>query len=372
MKSNALFADSRFRIRPKTRRVLPAASLDPGLTARSSRKPLTVTLGSYSAAILWAVFIIIFSIASPHVFLTATTFRLTFSQGAVTALLGLAFLIPLSAGVFDLSIGAMMALSLVIMNWFGLYHRDVPLAAVAVGAIIACCAVGFLSGIAVVRFKVNSLIATLAMSELLAAAELKVSNNTNIASAFSAGFENLGNNNLFGVPLVVLYVLGIAIIIWFVLEHTPVGRYLFAVGGNPEAARLSGLPVDKLTYGSLIASGGVAGIAGVIYAMQVGIYTSDAGSNLLFPALAAVFFGASQFSRRPNVWGTLVAYSSLAFGVAGLEIVFGPGTFWIQPLFQGAALLVAVALASRVVGQTRRSRRQSEAQAKSGDAATGS
>lgn len=372
MKSDPTLANSRFRLWSRARRARPAVALNPEITAPPYRKPLTVTLGSYSAAILWAAFMIIFSIASPHVFLTATTFRLTFSQGAVTALLGLAFLIPLSAGVFDLSIGAMMALSLVIMNWFGLYHPHVPLAVVAVGAIVACCVVGFLSGIAVVRFRVNSLIATLAMSELLAAVELKVSNNTNISSAFSAGFENLGNNNWLGVPLVVLYVLAIAVVIWFVLEHTPVGRYLFAVGSNPEAARLSGLPVDRLTYGSLIASGGVAGIAGVIYAMQVGIYTSDAGSNLLFPALAAVFFGASQFSRRPNVWGTLVAYSSLAFGVAGLEIVYGPGTFWIQPLFQGAALLLAVALASRMVGQTRRSRKESEAQIRSGEAAAGS
>jgi ribose transport system permease protein len=150
-------------------------------------------------------------------------------------------------------------------------------------------------------------------------------------------------------------------IIWFVLEHTPVGRYLFAVGGNPEAARLAGLPVERLTYGSLVASAGIAGLAGVIYAMKVGVFSVDAGPGLLFPALAAVFFGASQFSRRPNVWGTLIAYFALAFGVKGLQIAFGPGTFWIQPLFQGAALLMAVALASRVVGQTRRSRRAQRA-----------
>ena len=154
-----------------------------------------------------------------------------------------------------------------------------------------------------------------------------------------------------------VYLLVLAVIIWFVLEHTPMGRYLFAVGGNPEAARLAGLPADRLTYASLVASAGIAGIAGVIFAMKVGTFSVDSGPGLLFPALAAVFFGASQFSRRPNVWGTLVAYFALAYGVKGLQIAFGPGTFWIQPLFQGATLLIAVALASRVVGQTRRSRR---------------
>ena len=94
--------------------------------------------------------------------------------------------------------------------------------------------------------------------------------------------------------------------------------------------------------------------------MKVGTFSVDSGPGLLFPALAAVFFGASQFSRRPNVWGTLVAYFALAYGVKGLQIAFGPGTFWIQPLFQGATLLIAVALASRVVGQTRRSRQSPE------------
>jgi ribose transport system permease protein len=300
---------------------------------------------------------IIFGLAKPHVFLTASTFRLTFAEGVVTAVLALAFLVPLAAGAYDLSIGAMMGLSLVVMNWFGAYHRSVPIALVAVGAVGLCCLVGLISGLIVVKFRVNSLIATLGMSQVLTAAELKISNNRQITGAFSSHFESLGSRNVFGIPIVVIYLLVLAVIIWFVLEHTPVGRYLFAVGGNPEAARLAGLPAEKLTVGGLVASAGIAGLAGVIYAMKVGVFSVDAGPGLLFPALAAVFFGASQFSRRPNVWGTLVAYFALAFGVKGLQIAFGPGTFWIQPLFQGAALLMAVALASRVVGQTRKSRR---------------
>jgi ribose transport system permease protein len=233
----------------------------------------------------------------------------------------------------------------------------VPIALVAVGAVVACCVVGLISGIIVVKFRVNSLIATLGMSQVLTAVELKVANNRQITGAFSNHFESLGSRNVLGIPIVMIYLLVLATIIWFVLEHTPVGRYLFAVGGNPEAARLAGLPAERLTYGALVASAGIAGIAGVIFAMKVGTFDVSNGPGLLFPALAAVFFGASQFSRRPNVWGTLVAYFALAFGVKGLQIAFGPGTFWIQPLFQGATLLIAVALASRVVGQTRRSRR---------------
>ncbi|WP_239396822.1 ABC transporter permease, partial [Frankia sp. CiP3] len=320
------------------------------------RQPVSVTLGRYSALILFALFIVIFGALKPHLFLTVSTFRLTFGEGVVTAVLALAFLVPLAAGVFDLSIGAMMGLSLVVINWFAA-NTGVPIALVCTGAVLLCCLVGLISGFLVVRLRVNSLIATLGVSQVLTAVGLKVSDNRQITGAFSDRFATLGSTNLLGVPVVVLYLLVLAVIGWFVLEHTPAGRYLFAVGSSPDAARLAGLSTERLVYGSLVASGAVAGIAGVIYAMRVGAYTADAGPGLLFPALAAVFFGASQFSRRPNVWGTLIAYFALAFGVKGLQLAFGPGTFWIQPLFQGVALLIAVSLASRQVAQTRRSRR---------------
>lgn len=325
------------------------------------KHPLSLTLGRYSALLLWAVFIVIFGIWKSDIFLTTTTFRTTFAQGVVTAVLALAFLVPLAAGVYDLSVGAMMGLSLVIVNWFAQFHPKAPIGLVALMAVVICGLVGLLSGVAVVRFRINSLIATLGMSQVLSAVTLKISNLQDIKGAFSTTWGNLGNNDIFGIPYVVIYMVVIALILWFVLEHTPVGRYLFAIGANPEAARLAGLQTSRLTYGSLAASGVLAGISGVIFSMQVGVFNQNSGPNLLFPALAAVFFGASQFNRRPNVWGTLIAYFALAFGVKGLQLAFGPDTAtWINPMFQGIALLIAVGLASRMIGQTRRSRRENK------------
>jgi ribose transport system permease protein len=121
---------------------------------------------------------------------------------------------------------------------------------------------------------------------------------------------------------------------------------MFAVGGNRDAAKLAGIGSDRIVWGSLIASGAIASVAGVMYTAQVGAYTSDIGQGYLFPALAAVFFGASQLSQRPNVWGTLIAFFALAFGIQGLTLQFGAGTFWVSPLFQGTALILAVAVAS--------------------------
>lgn len=323
----------------------------------SSSTPLSVTLGRYSAIILWVGFTVLFGILRPDTFLTSTTWRLTFSEGVVTAIVALAFLIPLAAGVYDLSVGATMGTALVLMNWFGINHPGIPMWQVAIGVLVFCAAIGFCSAVVIVRFRVESLIATLGVSQVLLAFQLYMANNRQMTGAFDESWLNLGNGQFYGIPVVALYLLVLAVVLWFVLEHTPVGRRLFAVGSNPEAARLAGLNVERLTYGSLMVSAMIGGLAGIVFSMKVGMYNSSVGPGLLFPALAAVFFGASQFSRRPNVWGTLIAYFALAFGVKGLQLTFGPGTFWIQPLFQGAALLIAVALASRVVGQTRKSRK---------------
>jgi ribose transport system permease protein len=328
----------------------------------SPRQPVSLVLGRYSAVFLWIGFLILFGILKPDLFLTVSTFRLTFGEGVVTAILALAFLVPLAAGTYDLSVGAMMGLSLCLLNWFS-NNTGLPIVVVSLITIGICCASGFVSALLVVQFRVNSLIATLGVSQVLSAVTLKISDNRQVIGKFNGIFEEMGSANLLGVPVVVLLLAGLAVVVWFVLEHTPVGRHLFAVGGNPEAARLAGLGTSKLIYGSFIASAGIASLAGIVYAMRVGVYTSEAGPGLLFPALAAVFFGASQFSGRPNVWGTLVAYFALAFGIKGLQLAFGPGTFWIQPLFQGAALLIAVALASRQVTQTRKSRRAQAAAA---------
>jgi len=146
---------------------------------------------------------------------------------------------------------------------------------------------------------------------------------------------------------VTIYLVVIAAVMWFVLEHTRAGRYLFATGGNEPAARLAGVATDRMLRRSLVASALIAGLAGVVYSMQAGVFSASVGPGYLFPAVAAVFLGASQLQQRPNVWGTLIAYFALAFGVQGLTLSASSASAWSQPLFQGVSLIVAVALASR-------------------------
>ena len=298
-----------------------------------------------TALYLWLLFTIVFTLANDQ-FLTGTTWRLVFGEGVVTAVLALAFLIPLVANTFDLSIGAVMGLSLVIVNWLGL-NSDMPAGVAALLAVSACAAVGFLSGFIVVRLGVNSFVATLGVSQLVTGVVLYVSGNRQMTDAFSDLYKDFGREQYLGVPIIVVYLLLIALVVWFVLEQTPLGRRLYATGANAEAARLAGVPTHRLVWGSLVVSATMAGVAGVLFSMKTGTFSTSIGPGYLFPAVAAVFFGTSQFSGRPNVWGTVVAYFALAFGIKGLQLVAGPGTVWIGPLFEGTALVLAVALAAR-------------------------
>jgi ribose transport system permease protein len=302
-------------------------------------------LDRYSALYLWAIFLIYFGITQ-DIYLKTSTISGVFQEKSIVCVLALAFLVPLITDTFDLSIGSILGLSVVLL--FKLNNAGLPMWLVAIIAIGACGLVGFISGFIIVKLRVNSFIATLGMGQVTSAMVLLISNNRQITDKLPKGFTDIGTKRpLFNLPMYFYFMLILAVIMWFVFEHTPLGRYMFATGGGREAARLSGVNVDRLTWGSLVVSGMLAGFAGFVYAWKTNIFQSSAGPGFLFPAIAAVFFGASQLKGRPNVWGALIAVFALAFGTKGLQLWFDAGTFWIEPLFYGLSLLIAVAFASR-------------------------
>lgn len=311
-----------------------------------------------SAIYLLGLFIALFGMLSPDTFLTDVTFTLIFRSGVVTCILALAFLVPLTAGVYDLSIGAVMALAVGIVVYLSL-HTGLPILVSALIAVGACALSGAVSGFIVVKLHVNSFIATLGVSQLLAGVVLLMSNNTQLIGRFPDYWSELGTGEFLGLPVVAYMLLLVALVMWYVLEFTPLGRYLLATGGNPEAARLAGVATERILFGVFVASGAIAGLAGVIFSMQSPVFSSSVGPGYLFPAVAAVFLGASQLSQRPNVWGTLIAYFALAFGIQGLALSASSASVWSQPMFQGVSLIIAVAVASRpVVRKLRDSRAQ--------------
>jgi len=307
-----------------------------------------------SGLYLWALFIIVFGVWTPDLFLTSATMHSIASSHAIAAMLALALLVPMTAGVYDLSVGAVINLSTILVVVLQTRHHYGMWSAIAV-TVLACAAIGAVSGFAVVKLKVNSFVATLGMATITGAIQLIVSDQSQPLPPSSSAWGKLTQHEVLGFQIVVLYLLVLAVFVWWALDRTPAGRYLYAIGGSPEAARLTGVAVGRWSWLSLIASATIAGIAGVLYASLSGPSLTY-GPALLLPAFAAVFLGSTQFTPgRANVWGTLLAVYVLATGVQGLQFV--TGVLWLNDMFNGIALIAAVSFAVwRSSSATRRPR----------------
>ena len=323
----------------------PEIEPKPGEPARA-RRSVAATLGldRFSGLYVLAALILIFALWVPSLFLTATNFRIIAGSQAITAMVALGLIVPVACGAFDLSIGGTIGVAVCIVIWFQANGHGFALGIVA--ALVAGLLIGLVNSFIVVKLNVNSFIATLGMSSILSAGTYWVTDGSTVSNGISSHFTAIGQNLLWGLPLPVFYMIGLGIILWWLLEYTPVGRYLYSIGGNPQAARLAGIRVGRITTSAFVLSGVVAAFSGVILAAELGSSSPDIGVPYLLPAFSAVFLGATQvFPGRVNVPGTLIAIFLLATGVKGLQLAGAPS--YISSLFNGAALIIAVALAAR-------------------------
>lgn len=308
----------------------------------ASLKRWRQTLGvrNLSAVYFGVVLFVVFSVWVPKTFLTVNTLRIVLSEQSVTALLAIGLVVPLAAGAFDLSIGYTLGAANVTAAW-AMQAGHSPWTAVAM-ALAAGFVVGIANGILVVRAKISSFIATLGVSSILASFVTWRSNNHQLVG-LDNNFKRLANNDLFGLSWSVYFLICVALIVWYVLEHRPTGRYVYAAGGSPEAARLSGVRTSFVVFGAMVTAGLISALAGVVLTSRIGVGSPSIGPPYLIPAFAAAFLGSTQLrAGRFNVWGTLIAVYVLAMGVKGLQLAGVP--FWIPDLFNGAALLLAVGL----------------------------
>jgi ribose transport system permease protein len=300
---------------------------------------INLGLDRFSGLYIWAIFIIVFAIWTPTLFLSMSTVHSIASEQAITGMLGVAVLIPLACGTYDLSIGATVNISAVLAASLQTSQHQGMWTSIVV-ALAVSVAIGVLNGFFVVVLKINSFIATLGMATVVGAFQQIATGNSQPNPPTGSTWTKLAQHQVGGFQVVILYLLAIVLLVWWGLDHTPAGRYLYAIGGNREASRLAGVRVGKWTWLSLIASSSICGVAGVLYSSQSGPSLTF-GSALLLPAFAAAFLGSTQlFPGRFNVWGTIIAVFVLATGVKGLQFV--TGVQWLSDMFNGVALLGAV------------------------------
>jgi len=318
----------------------------------SARLRSALSLRRVSALYVLVALIAIFSIWVPDTFLTTTTLKTLLAQQAITAIVAIGLVLPLAAGVFDLSIGLVLGLGAIVVAWMLGVHDHGVVVSIAF-TLLAGVLVGVLNGLLVTKVRIDSFIATLGMSACLTAVIAWISGEQLIID-LPDGFTAISSTEVAGIVLPVFYLFALAVLLWFVLEHTPAGRRIYATGGGVDAARLAGVRTSRVIFGCFVASAVIASLAGVLQTASIGTGDPHVGPSYLLPAFAAAFLGSTQIKPgRFNVWGTILAVYVLATGVKGLQLAGAP--FWIPDLFNGVALLLAVGLA----GLPRRSRRAS-------------
>lgn len=313
---------------------------DESLTRRCIR---LLSFRNISALYIFVVLFALFALWVPDTFLNSQTWKAMIDSQALTAMVAVALVIPVAAGAFDLAIGAEVGMGGILVAWL-LSSQDLPIPVAIVLTLMAGGLIGLFSGLLVTKARISTFIATLGVSSILAAMISWVSGGEQILN-LGRGFQDIATGTIGPFTYPVYIMLVIAAFVWYVLERTPVGRHVYATGGNPDSARLAGVNTNVVIIGALVACGAIAASAGVLLSASLGTGDPTTGPSYLLPAFSAVFLGSTQFrGGRFNVWGTVVAVFVLATGVKGLQLAGAP--VWIPELFNGAALLLAVGLAN--------------------------
>ena len=325
---------------------LESSALEPTkaeLKGLSMSKRIMRFLPVYGLVILTVFLIGLFSVLLPNTFPTMLNLRSIISDKAIIALLSLGAMIPMAAGRIDLTVGYGIVLwhilAISMQTMLGLPWPIAVAIVLLLGALT-----GFLNGLLVEVAKIDSFIATLGTGTVLYALALWHTGGRQMVGLLPDGFYALNTTFVFGLPITAYYLIVITVVMWIVLEYSPAGRYLYAIGANQRAAQLNGIPTRKYVIGAFMVSGTMTALAGVILASKLRIGQASVGLEFLLPALVGAFLGSTTIKPgRVNVWGTIVGVAILAVGISGIQ-QFG-GSFWVEPLFNGVTLLIAIGIA---------------------------
>jgi ribose transport system permease protein len=326
----------------------------PPARTRDSTGGFSRLVHRYALLAAWVATIVLFGVVEPQSFLQLANFTSMFNSQAVLLVLTLSLVVTLTASEYDLSAAAVLTLSAMLIAVLNA-QAGVGVGYAIILALLAGAAVGVVNGILVIGIGIDSIIATLGTGTVIAGIALWISNSETISGISQMLVNYVIVPRIFGLSLGFLYALVLTALLWYVLTFTPVGRRLLFVGRGRRVARLSGLHVERLRFGALLAGSVLAAVAGVLYAGTSGAADPSSGETFLLPAFAAAFLGSTAIAPgRFNAWGAFAAVYFLVTGINGLSLL-GIQVF-IQDLFYGGALIIAVALSALVRRAERRER----------------
>ena len=300
--------------------------------------------GRYGALLVLAALIIVTSILEPQTFPTLSNLINILNQSALAAVIAMGLTFALVAGEFDLSIGNVASLSgVVCCTALATGGVSIPIAfliAIGVGAVV-----GLANGLVVTKLNVNALIATLGVGTIAVGVNYAIAGGQPIGVADPAALIQLTLGRLFGIPYPVFVMFGLAAVLWLLLNRTVLGQSMQAVGGNPVAARLSGIRVDQVRVLAFMIAGICAAVAGLLLASRTGSAAVNGGDSYLLSSFAAAFFGSAVLRNGEfHILGTLIGVITVSVGFNAIALI-GLETYY-QYLFQGLLLIVGVGVGS--------------------------
>jgi len=298
-------------------------------------------LMKYKSIIGLVVFSLIIAIFNEN-FLTMGNILNVLRQTSINSVIAAGMTFIILTGGIDLSVGSTLALTGAVMA--SLLSAGVPLIISVLLTILLGAFIGFLNGIIIAKGKVQPFIATLAMMTIIRGAALIFTNGRPISTGDFPGADQfywLGAGKLFGIPAPVYITLIVFSIAYYLLKNTSLGRYVYALGGNEEATKLSGIDVDLIKYKVYAISGALAAVAGLIVTARLSSAQPQAGTGYELDAIAAVVLGGTSLAGgKGGVIGTIVG--ALIIGILNNALNLMDVTSYYQLLAKGVVILIAV------------------------------
>lgn len=281
--------------------------------------------------------------ASGESFGTAANLRIILADQAVLLVICLAILFPMVTNAWDFSPGASAGLSAIVAA--SVVHSSGSVLLAMLAALGTGAAIGVANGLLVTRMRVNSVIATLGMTIIIAGFVQWKTNGNALMAGIPQSVTNFGSDTFLGIPMMMWVALALAGFAFYVLRRTIYGRDLHAIGSNLAAARLVGLRIERFVFTAYIIGGLLAGCAGMLILARTGAGNPEVGPGYLLPAYAAVFLGATTITPgRWNVWGVVVAV--LFLGVLNSGLTLAGASSYVNSFANGLALFIGVGVAN--------------------------
>jgi len=316
-------------------------------------RPKLISMLSAYGVVLALFLLILFGWARYDYFLGFFNITSVLRYNSMFALVALGMCFVIMTGGIDLSVGSTAALGSVVAALASPHGALIGLGAgVSAGLIV-----GTINALLVTRLRIMPFVATLAMMLAASGTALLLADNQSVSVSYESGFTSIGQDNFLGFPIpawiaIIAYLVG-----WIVLNFTGTGRGVLAVGGNEDATRLMGLPADRIKFLVYLASGGLAGLAGVILASQFGAGQPIEGVGWELFAIAAVVVGGTLLTGGVGSVGATLA-GVLLLGILFNVLNFENGKGWIslsaywQSVIRGLFLLVVVMLQAKLTARS--------------------